>query len=168
VLHCDPHPGNLLRTTDGKLCILDWGMVLEVPSELQLSLLEFIAHLSAEDYEKVPDDLVRLDFIPSRYGAEQLRASGVTSSIAYLLRQAAQGGGPKGIQRRVIQEARDKYGIDIPADELRARMRSDMRASMVADAAQRAGITSTTAEVTKQFEQLQRENNFFQIPSYFV
>ena len=24
VLHCDPHPG-LLRTTDGKLCILDWG-----------------------------------------------------------------------------------------------------------------------------------------------
>merc|ERR1719453_1594045 len=26
VLHCDPHPGNLLRTTDGKLCILDWGM----------------------------------------------------------------------------------------------------------------------------------------------
>jgi predicted unusual protein kinase regulating ubiquinone biosynthesis (AarF/ABC1/UbiB family) len=29
-LHCDPHPGNLLRTTDGKLCVLDWGMTLEV------------------------------------------------------------------------------------------------------------------------------------------
>lgn len=24
LLHCDPHPGNLLRTPDGKLCILDW------------------------------------------------------------------------------------------------------------------------------------------------
>ena len=24
-LHCDPHPGNLLRTKEGKLCILDWG-----------------------------------------------------------------------------------------------------------------------------------------------
>lgn len=23
-LHCDPHPGNLLRTEDGRLCILDW------------------------------------------------------------------------------------------------------------------------------------------------
>jgi thiamine kinase-like enzyme len=22
ILHCDPHPGNLLRTPDGKLCIL--------------------------------------------------------------------------------------------------------------------------------------------------
>jgi predicted unusual protein kinase regulating ubiquinone biosynthesis (AarF/ABC1/UbiB family) len=24
VLHADPHPGNLFRTDDGKLCILDW------------------------------------------------------------------------------------------------------------------------------------------------
>jgi ABC1 atypical kinase-like domain len=23
---CSPHPGNLLRTKDGKLCILDFGM----------------------------------------------------------------------------------------------------------------------------------------------
>ena len=38
VLHCDPHPGNLLRTTDGRLCILDWGMTLGVPQDLQYSL----------------------------------------------------------------------------------------------------------------------------------
>lgn len=167
-MHCDPHPGNLLRTTDGRLCILDWGMVLQVPAELQLSLLEFIAHLSAEAYEEVPDDLVKLNFIPSRYGAQQLRASGVTASISYILRQAAQGGGPKGIQRRIIQQARVKYGADMPADELRAKVRDEMRANMVADAAGRAGVTSTTADVTEKFEQLQRENNYFQIPSYFV
>ena len=56
-LHCDPHPGNLLRTTDGRLCILDWGMTLDVPSSLQYALLEFIAHLISEDYEASDRDL---------------------------------------------------------------------------------------------------------------
>lgn len=41
-------PGNLLRTTDGRLCILDWGMTLEVPNDLQYALLEFIAHINSE------------------------------------------------------------------------------------------------------------------------
>ena len=34
LLHCDPHPGNLLRTTDGRLCILDWGLVTQVSTEV--------------------------------------------------------------------------------------------------------------------------------------
>ena len=64
VLHCDPHPGNLLRTTDGKLCILDWGMTLDVPPDLQYALLEFIAHINTEDFEKLPRDFVNLGFSP--------------------------------------------------------------------------------------------------------
>jgi len=37
-----------LRTTDGKLCVLDWGMTLQVPPDLQYALLEFIAHVNSE------------------------------------------------------------------------------------------------------------------------
>ena len=36
VLHCDPHPGNLLRSKEGKLVILDWGMTQAVPEDLQV------------------------------------------------------------------------------------------------------------------------------------
>eukprot|EP00536_Pseudo-nitzschia_multiseries_P000003 jgi/Psemu1/177887/e_gw1.2.292.1 len=89
-LHCDPHPGNLLRTPDGKLCILDWGMVLDVPNDLQLSLLEFIADLNAENYEDVPDDLVKLKFVPEDK-IDDLRNSGLTVGIAKMLTLAAEG-----------------------------------------------------------------------------
>jgi predicted unusual protein kinase regulating ubiquinone biosynthesis (AarF/ABC1/UbiB family) len=58
VLHCDPHPGNLLRTTDGKLCILDWGMTLDVPSDLQYALLEFIAHINGMNTTTQPIQLL--------------------------------------------------------------------------------------------------------------
>lgn len=29
-LHADPHPGNLLRTPDGKIAVLDYGLMTEV------------------------------------------------------------------------------------------------------------------------------------------
>ena len=44
-LHCDPHPGNLLRMSDGRLCILDWGMTTSVQNDIQYSLIEYIAHI---------------------------------------------------------------------------------------------------------------------------
>jgi aarF domain-containing kinase len=32
LLHADPHPGNLIRTPEGKICILDYGTTRAYPS----------------------------------------------------------------------------------------------------------------------------------------
>jgi predicted unusual protein kinase regulating ubiquinone biosynthesis (AarF/ABC1/UbiB family) len=91
-LHCDPHPGNLLRTPDGKLCVLDWGMTLQVPPDLQYALLEFIAHVNAEDFDALPLDFVNLGFTPPEKLA-QVQNSGLTEGLAFALRQLGPGGG---------------------------------------------------------------------------
>lgn len=91
-LHCDPHPGNLLRTADGRLCVLDWGLVSSITPELQLTLIEHVAHLTAADYAKVPSDLVKLGFVPP--GSEQVvRDNGVADFLSNTYSTWATGGG---------------------------------------------------------------------------
>jgi predicted unusual protein kinase regulating ubiquinone biosynthesis (AarF/ABC1/UbiB family) len=182
-LHCDPHPGNLLRTPDGRLCILDWGMVIRVPQDLQLSLLEFIANLSAENYEEVPNDLVKLSFVPADK-IDELRASGLTFAISAMLKLAAEGGGPKGAMQRMVAQNKQKYAaalaefddLDSPeATKVRQRLfREDWQRQMAEDAKARAGDgggrrSSTTGDIAKQVEMMQQQNaDVFAIPDYFV
>jgi len=91
-LHCDPHPGNLLRTPSGKLCILDWGLVTGIDPELQLSLIEHVAHLTAKDYAKVPGDLVKLGFVP-KGGEAAMASSGISDFLTYTYSTWTSGGG---------------------------------------------------------------------------
>jgi len=62
--HADPHPGNMMRTDDGKLCILDFGLMTEITDDQKYGMIEAIAHLLNRDYTEIGQDFVNLDFIP--------------------------------------------------------------------------------------------------------
>ncbi|XP_075495455.1 putative aarF domain-containing protein kinase At1g71810, chloroplastic [Primulina tabacum] len=62
--HADPHPGNLLRTYDGKLAYLDFGMMGEFKQELRDGFIEACLHLVNRDYDSLAKDFVTLGLLP--------------------------------------------------------------------------------------------------------
>lgn len=49
--HADPHPGNLLVSTEGELILLDFGMVKRVPNHIRVAIIELIKAANEQDYE---------------------------------------------------------------------------------------------------------------------
>ncbi|CAJ1953251.1 unnamed protein product [Sphenostylis stenocarpa] len=62
--HADPHPGNLLRTYDGKLAYLDFGMTGEFKQELRDGFMEACLHLVNRDFDALAKDFVTLGLLP--------------------------------------------------------------------------------------------------------
>ena len=161
-LHADPHPGNLLRTNDGKLCILDWGLVTPVSKDLSTAILRFIAHLVSKDFEAVPGDLDAMGFIPMGK-REAMEDSGVARALGLLFSALARGGGAQGF--------RDELGL--PDDDRIKEIRKELKG--VKDPKKRrdafleaAGTDSKVAQLTKDLEGVQEKyGNIFQIPAYF-
>jgi len=166
LLHCDPHPGNLLRTLDGKLCILDFGMCIEVEKDLQYGLIEYISHLMSEDYQAIPGDLIRLGFVPPGQEA-MIQRAGVVEALSVILKQLAQGGGPKKVQERFIKQIQDEFG-DIPREELRDKMKAkfeELNRAGELDSQERVGVASLAS---KMEEMQDNDSNFFQIPPWMA
>lgn len=66
--------------------------VLETSPSLQYDLLDFISHLTSENYDTVPDDLVKLGFLKEEK-LQTVMATGFLEPLTYMLKQAGQGGG---------------------------------------------------------------------------
>ncbi|CAE7202936.1 unnamed protein product [Symbiodinium natans] len=96
LLHADPHPGNLLRTADGRLCILDWGLVTTLDPSFRVAYIEHIAHLVSGDYDPVPADLVRIGFVPEGMEDDVINSE-VVSTLAQVYGQWSAGGGTAGM-----------------------------------------------------------------------
>lgn len=49
--HADPHPGNLLVSGEGKLILLDFGMVKRVSNPIRIAIIELLRAANEQDYE---------------------------------------------------------------------------------------------------------------------
>jgi aarF domain-containing kinase len=163
VLHADPHPGNLFRTSDGKLCILDWGLVTPVSPELSNSILAFIAHLVSKDFDRVPADLDAMGFIPAGK-REAMEDAGVASAIGLLFSALAKGGGAEGFRQELGLP--DEAKIKEIRKELKGVKDMKVRREKFLEAS--GGAESKVGQLTRDLEGIQEKyGNIFQIPSYF-
>ncbi|CAF2196092.1 unnamed protein product [Brassica napus] len=60
--HADPHPGNFLRTYDGQLAYLDFGMMGDFRPELRDGFMEACLHLVNRDFKSLAKDFVTLGY----------------------------------------------------------------------------------------------------------
>mmetsp|Transcript_24813 Transcript_24813/g.30487 ORF Transcript_24813/g.30487 Transcript_24813/m.30487 type:complete len:824 (+) Transcript_24813:110-2581(+) len=107
--HADPHPGNMLRTTDGKLCILDFGLMTEVTDDQKYGMIEAIAHLLNRDYTEIGQDFINLDFIPK--GTD---TTPIVPALTTVFDVALAGGGAKSINFQELAADLAQITFDYP------------------------------------------------------
>lgn len=72
--HSDPHPGNLLVTEDGTLCLIDFGLCAEVELSEREAMTKAIVHLLYRDFDSlIHSDTKELGFLPHDFDTEELK-----------------------------------------------------------------------------------------------
>lgn len=85
----------------------DWGMITKLDPDLQITLIEHMAHLTSADYEEIPKDLLLLGFIPEDK-SDLIRDSGVVETLAEIYGAWTAGGGAAAINvNKVIADLQD-------------------------------------------------------------
>lgn len=73
MFHADPHPGNVLLTRDGRLALIDLGMVASLSPEVQDQLSRLLLAISSGDSSAAADALERLGERLDGYDPDLLR-----------------------------------------------------------------------------------------------
>jgi ubiquinone biosynthesis protein len=110
VFHCDPHPGNILLTNDGRLALMDFGMVGRFDAGQKDKMILFLLAFSERLGERVADTY--LDMIEQPEGLNQ---HGFTQDICSLVsRYHDMSGGRMGLGTALLDLTRLAYQNKVP------------------------------------------------------
>ena len=113
VLHADPHPGNLLVTDDGRIALLDLGMVATVPARVQTQVVKVLLAISDGDGEECARVLAEMGHPLEDYDPAAFR-----DEVAHLVSEAV-GSGPDMEAGRVLVDLSrisGSHGLRPPAE----------------------------------------------------
>ncbi len=84
LFHADPHPGNLLVSRDGKVILLDFGMVVDVPKEMRWHLVTTVFAAIRRDTDGVIAGFQSLGFVDDGADMGRVRElADLLMSLAY-------------------------------------------------------------------------------------
>jgi len=70
--HADPHPGNLLIREDGRLVLLDFGMVKRISNPARIAIIEMVKSSHEQDFELYISSCKRLGIITYEAPQDQM------------------------------------------------------------------------------------------------
>jgi len=104
-LHADPHPGNLLVQDDGRIVLLDWGMMLRVPKWTRESILNLSLAVEKENLDGVINGMYQLGMISPEVSRGEIHEAAV--EIMRIMDRAR--GSSRGRIQEIVEKILDTF-----------------------------------------------------------
>src|SRR5207237_4191104 len=111
--HADPHSGNFFVLNDGRIALIDFGMVGRLDDELRDSLLRIALAVSRRDAQQLTDEVLSF-----AYGEGRVDREGLKRDINRLLITHMEGGAQRFSMATMLNEtlaATSNHGLIVPS-----------------------------------------------------